>query len=48
MYFYGHNASTSIEQEEQTGLFTGLGDYIMANCPAAKDMPPALYEMYYW
>ena len=47
MYFYGHSAATSIEQEEQTGIITGLGAYIMANYPAAKDMPPALYESYY-
>ena len=34
-------------QEEETGFITGLGDYILANAPYARDMRPAKYEDYY-
>ena len=34
-------------QEEETGLITGLGDYIHANAPYARDMGPARYDDYY-
>ena len=34
-------------QEEETGFITGLGDYIRANAPYARDMGPARYDDYY-
>lgn len=46
-YFFGHTANTSIEQEEQTGIITGLGDFIRANAPYALDLPNARYEDFY-
>ena len=46
-YFFGHTGSTSIEQEEQTGIITGLGDFIKANAPYAIDLKSAQYEDYY-
>eukprot|EP00092_Neocalanus_flemingeri_P012947 GFUD01013946.1.p1 GENE.GFUD01013946.1~~GFUD01013946.1.p1 ORF type:complete len:796 (+),score=184.42 GFUD01013946.1:66-2453(+) len=46
-YFFGHNAKTAIEQEEMTGLVTGLGDYIRANAPVAVNMPLAAYDEYF-
>merc|ERR1711972_732683 len=46
-YFFGHNANTAVEQEEHTGILTGLGDYIRRWCPYALGMPPALYSDYY-
>ena len=46
-YFFGHNSTTAIDQEEQTGILTGLGDFIRANAPYALSMPPAFYEDYY-
>ena len=36
-----------MKQELQTGINTGIGDYIRANCPTCLDMPPALYEDYF-
>ena len=44
LYFFGHNGTTAIEQEAQTGLVTGLGDYILKHAPQAASMPPASYD----
>ena len=46
-YFFGHQAATAISQEEQTGLLTGLGDFIHCQAPYALTMPAAQYEDYY-
>ena len=46
-YFFGHNATTAVGQEEQTGILTGLGDFIRGQAPVALSMPPAVYEDYY-
>ena len=46
-YFFGHQAHTAISQEEQTGILTGLGDFIHSHAPYALSMPPARYEDYY-
>jgi len=46
-YFFGHTGKTAIEQEDDTGLVTGLGDYIRANIPGAVNMPPAAYDEYF-
>ena len=46
-YFFGHEATTAVGQEEQTGILTGLCDFIRANAPYALSMPPAIYEDYY-
>ena len=46
-YFFGHQATTAVGQEEQTGIVTGLGDFIRSSAPVALSMPPALYEDYY-
>ena len=44
LYFFGHYATTAIEQESRTGLITGLGDYILSHAPQASSMPPATYD----
>ena len=44
LYFFGHSATTAIEQESRTGLITGLGDYILSHAPQASSMPPATYD----
>ena len=44
LYFFGHQGTTAIQQEEQSGLVTGLGDYIHKYAPLAVNMPPATYD----
>ena len=44
LYFFGHSATTAMEQESRTGLITGLGDYILSHTPQASSMPPATYD----
>ena len=46
-YFFGHQAHTAISQEEQTGILTGLWDFIYSQAPYVLSMPPARYEEYY-
>ena len=46
-YFFGHSSDTAVGQEEQTGILTGLGDFIRASAPMALAMPPAIYDDYY-
>jgi len=38
-YFFGHEARTALGQEEETGLVTGLGKYILEYAPYAASMP---------
>ena len=46
-FFFGHRATTAVGQEEETGILTGLGEFIRSQAPAALGMPPAVYEDYY-
>ena len=46
-YFFGHNSSTSIGQEEETGIITGLADYLRVNAPYALHLPSGRYEDFY-
>lgn len=46
-YFFGHGATTAVGQEEETGILTGLGEFIRSHAPGALAMPPAVYEDYY-
>ena len=44
LYFFGHTGVTAIEQEAQSGLITGVGDYIFNHAPQAVSMPAATYD----
>ena len=46
-YFFGHNSTTSIGQEEETGIITGLADYLRVNAPYALHLPSGRYEDFY-
>ena len=46
-YSFGHNGTTVLEQEEYTGLTTGLGDYILSHVPCALNMGKVQYDVYY-
>merc|ERR1719418_189667 len=46
-YFFGHNGNTAIEQETQTGLMTGLVDFIVKDAPFARSLPDTKYDEYF-
>ena len=46
-YFFGHSSSTVVGQEEETGILTGLADYVRAQAPHALGMPSDDYDHYY-
>ena len=45
LFLFGHRARTAVEQEEQTGLVSGLARFILANNPSVMDMPATTYEV---
>ena len=47
-YFsFGHNGTTVLEQEEYSGLTTGLAEYIFSQAPCAVNMGKVQYDVYY-
>merc|ERR1719481_1310488 len=47
-FFFGHDAKTAVDQEEQTGLRTGLKEYLMEHYPEAVGVVPAVhYDQYF-
>lgn len=45
LFLFGHRARTAVEQEQQTGLVSGLARFILAHNPSAMDMPATTYEV---
>ena len=46
-YLFGHDGTTVVEQEEHTGLTTGLAEYILSHVPSAVNMGKVQYDIYY-
>ena len=46
-YSFGHDGTTVLEQEEFTGLTTGLAEYILTQSPSAVNMGKVQYDIYY-
>ena len=46
-YLFGQDGTTVVEQEEHTGLTTGLADYILSHVPSAANMGRVQYDIYY-
>jgi len=46
-FFFGHNATTILEQEKTCGLVSNFTDYIMKEAPYAANMPARSYDSIY-
>ena len=46
-YSFGHDGTTVLEQEEYTGLTTGLAEFILSQAPYAINMGKVQYDIYY-
>lgn len=45
LFFFGHRAVTAVQQEEMTGLETGLKEYLMVHNPDLMEtLPPTRYD----
>jgi len=45
VYFFGHQATTAVQQDMETGLDTGMGDFLRAHHPDLIDtLPPVAYD----